>query len=52
MGQQLLWEHSLWRDWNSDDLPGNLISLLKIKEGVGEVEDVFVGVDIRHGKKG
>jgi len=28
-----------------------LVPLLKIEEGVGEVDDVLVAVDVRHGDK-
>jgi len=28
-----------------------LISLVEVEEGVGEIDDVFIAIDLRHGGK-
>jgi len=42
---------SLRRDRDSGDLPRSLVPLIKVKEGVGEVDHVFVAVDVGHSGK-
>jgi len=50
-GHRLLWKNSPWRNRNSGDLPQSLIPLIKVKEGVGEVNDVLMAVDVGHGRR-
>jgi len=47
-GHWLLRKNSPRRDWDSDNLPWSLVPLIEIKEGVGEVDDVLMAVDVRH----
>jgi len=51
MGQQLLRKNSLRRNRNSGNLPWSLVPLVEVKEGVGEINDVFMAVDVGHGGK-
>jgi len=51
MGQWLLWKYSLWRNRNSGNLPQSLVPLFKVEEGVGEVDDILMAVDVGHGGK-
>jgi len=50
-GHWLLRKNGPRRDWDSSDLPRSLISLVEVKEGVGEVDDVLMAVDVGHGAK-
>jgi len=50
-GHWLLRKNGLRRDRDSGDLPRSLISLIKVKEGVGKVDDVLMAVDVGHGGK-
>jgi len=48
-GHWLLGKNGPRRDRDSGDLPWSLVPLVEIEKGVGEVDDVLMAVDVRHG---
>ena len=51
MGLWFLGKNSLRRNQNLGDLPWRMIPLLKLHEGVSEVNDVLMAVDVGHDSK-
>jgi len=51
MSQQLGRKHGLRRDQNGGNLPWSMVPLFEVEEGVGEVDHVFMAIDVGHGDR-